>query len=149
VSEEDTKNKTAAAELKAKLAAVRQAREEREAAEDAADELPRLQLELANEEAIAAAVAKVGPIGKAIGTVNTRHGVIIVKKPNHMLVRKFRDEGDVTTKAWEALVRPCLVHPSAEELDRILEDQPVALVAIGTMVLRLAGLDADGFSGKS
>jgi hypothetical protein len=134
-------------DLKAKLARLREERRKREEAEDHANEPERLALEIRNEEALAEAVRSIGPVGKAIGTVKTRLGIIIVKKPNHMLVRRFRDKGETDSKAWEDLIRPCLVHPSAEEFDRILEDQNVVLAAVGTMVLRLGGLD--DLSGKS
>jgi hypothetical protein len=128
--------------LRARLAALRTERVDREKVEAKDAELEKLERDVKNEEAIAAAVAKHGPVGKGIAYVLTRLGVVIVHKPSHMLVRKFRDTteiGKVTSQQWEELISKVLVHPSAEEWENILEEQNVVLGVVGMQVLALAG----------
>lgn len=136
---------------RAKLAALRTARLEREKAEAEREGLAKLERDLRNEEAIALAVAKHGPVGKGIAYVVTRLGVVIVHKPNHMLMRKFRDTtelGKVTSKQWEDLIEKVLVFPAAEEWEHILEEQNAVLAVVGMQVLALAGAEVE-LSAKS
>lgn len=145
MSEEENQDPQTA--VRSRLAALRSARlaAEDEHAKREAD--AKLLRDLKNEEAIADAVAKYGPVGVGIGYVLTRLGVVIVKKPNHMLVRKFRDQ-PTNTKSWEELIEKVLVHPTEQEWQKILEDQNAVLAPVGGVVLALAGA-TDELSAKS
>ena len=102
------------------------------------------------EEALAACEAKYGPIGKAIGRIDTIDGMVIVKKHDGVKVRKWQDQhGDnVNTDALRQLARPCVVYPELAEFDTLIAERPVALVAVATEVLKLAGLRLKELGGK-
>lgn len=137
-----------------KLAAARaerhkleQAREQRALASASSAELETELSAIEAEKAIAQAEAEHGPVGKKIRVVNTPAGAVIVKRPNHLLYRKFLDS-DIDTQEVEKLVRPCVVYPAIEKFERMLTDQPGILAAVSDAVTHLAGFRKKELSPK-
>jgi hypothetical protein len=110
--------------------------------------LEREERALRDEAAIAAAEAQHGPVGKRLAVVQTTEGVIIVKRPNPLVFKRYQDEGNHKSEAVDKLVRPCLVYPTKTEFDRICEEQPATLVRVGSHVVALAGFRQEEAAGK-
>lgn len=156
----DTPDRTQ--DLAARLAKLRGEREEAAAAREAAEAEQRLLAEIeeqetaiADERAIAAAVAEHGVLGKRIGAIRTPGiGVVIVKRPHHVFFRKWSDEnlgkeGAIPNDALEDLVRHALVHPDRVEFGRYVQEQPAMLARAANAVVKLAGARGQELSGKS
>lgn len=106
---------------------------------------------LADDKALADAIAKHGQIGKGVALVETPDGMIVVKRPNPILFRRFQDtsKGEAPTlDEVEKLVRPCVVHPSIASFESILDAQPGVLVRCGNAVCALAGVAQGEVRGK-
>lgn len=127
-------------QLRAKRAELAQRRAEQEAAAELENEVAAEQRALRDEQAIADAIEQHGPLDKAIATVETTLGTIIVKRASSLKFRRFQDKEAFTTEDVMQLIRPCVVHPPLAELDDWLEEQPGALARIGSAVARLAGV---------
>lgn len=106
------------------------------------------ELALKNVQAVSEAEASHGPVGKKIRVVETSSGVVILKRPNHVLFRKFQDSGKVSTDECERLVRPCLVYPDAATFDRWAEEEPGIIVRAANACAQLAGIRAEEVAGK-
>lgn len=132
-------------ELRAAVEERRKQRHEEAATEEA---VAREERALRDAKAIDEAEEKHGPLDRKIAAVDTDAGVVIVKRPNHILFKKFQDSGDASTQAFDKLVRPCLVHPSQSEFDRMLEDQPAILGRAASAVCELAGVRVKEVMGK-
>lgn len=130
----------------ARLIAEREAGEEQAAAAAAG---PELELAVAGELAIAAAVKAHGALGKKIGALRTSAGVVIVKKPHHLEVRKLGATADLSEAQALAFVKTCLVHPSAAEFETIIEEYPLIGGDLMGLVLRLARGRSEEVAGKS
>lgn len=143
------------AQLKAEREALEEAREQRDAEQRVRDELDEQETAIADERAIAAAVAEHGPLGRKIGALKTPGiGVVIIKRPHHVALRKWSDtnlgkDGAISQDALEQLVRPCVVHPDVATFDRYLQEQPVMLQRAGTVAMKLAGMRGSEVAGKS
>lgn len=144
------------AELKAERLRLAEEREQTEAAQRLTDEIELERIAIADEKAIAAAVAEHGTLGKRIAALKTPGlGVVIVKRPHHVAFRKWSDthlgkmDTPVTNDAYEDLVRPCIVHPDRAEFDRYVEQQPALLTRAANLVTKLAGMRGTELSGKS
>jgi hypothetical protein len=135
-------------ELRAKRAALAEERAKQEAERALVEQIEAEERALRDDEAIAAAEAEHGPVGKRIAVVHTDLGVIIVKRPNPLIFRRFQDKGTTKTEDFDQLVRPCLVYPSKTEFDRILEELPATLIRAANAVCALAGVRHDEISGK-
>lgn len=133
-------SKEAALEALRTRAAAAKAAREKTPAERLDAEIAAATIQAANEEAITAAVAEHGDIGVNLGTVETRLGVVILKRPKPGIWKKFADKGDTKSATIDSLVRPCVVYPSLAEFDAILDAVPAALIACGDMVALLAGV---------
>ncbi len=114
-----------------------------------AAEVEAAELAAANARAIREAVEKYGPVGKKIAVVETPEGVIVLKKANHLHFKRFQDAGEITTETCDMLVRSCVVYPSHERFDALLEELPAALVRCADAVSALAGARSKEVSGKS
>jgi hypothetical protein len=134
------------AELRKQRAALATARAKREAERGAADELEAERRALADEQAIES--AEVEHSGKKLAYVHTDMGVIILKRSNALLFKRFQDQGKFKSKDVEILVRPCLVYPSADAFDRIVDELPAVLIECGNAVARLAGQRTEDLQGK-
>ena len=99
-----------------------------------------------DERALYEAEAEHG--ARKIGTVATDLGLIIVKRANPILFKRFQDSESVKTEDLEKLVRPCVVHPTMREYDAIIEELPAALVRVADRVMYLAGVRAKDTGGK-
>jgi hypothetical protein len=136
------------AKARAERAAVAQARVEREAAAELAALVETEERAAKDEAAVAAAEQAHGPVGRKIAVVETDLGVIIVKRPNPVLFRKWQDMGKATTATLDQLVRPCLVYPDVAAFDRILDELPATLMRLANEVCTLAGMRREEVSGK-
>ena len=123
-------------------------REERQAENDLLAEVEAEELAARNAEALEAAEAEHGPIGKKLRAIETSGGVIIVKRPHPATYKRFRDKGEANTAAFDKLVRPCVVHPDKSTFDRILDEEPAALDRCANAIVELAGFRAREVSGK-
>src|SRR5262245_779264 len=74
------------------------------------------------EAALAACEAKYGLVSKGIEQIDTIDGMVVVKKPDGIKVRKWQDQhGDnVSTDALRQLARPCVVYPELAEFDTLI-----------------------------
>lgn len=139
---------TTLAEVKAERARLAAERSARDEARTSDDEMERELQGLADDQALAKAELEIGPVGKKLAVCKTPRGSVIVKKPNHVLFRRFQDSGADSTDEFEKLVRPCVVHPSPAAFDALLEEYPAALTAIATQVCALAGAQLKQLGGK-
>jgi hypothetical protein len=74
--------------------------------------------------------------------------VVILKKPHHVIFRKFQDLGEYNQVECEKLVRSCLVHPDKSEFDRYIQEQPGILVPLANLACALAGVKVGAAAGK-
>jgi hypothetical protein len=74
--------------------------------------------------------------------------MIVVKKPNHLLFKKFQDVGKTDSTAMYKLVSPCLVHPDKAAFETILEEEPATMARCGDAVCTLAGVRRSDWEGK-
>jgi hypothetical protein len=102
------------------------------------------------QRAVADAEAKYGPIGKGIETVETIDGLLIVRKPDGIKVRKWQDQHgeNINSSACRQITRPCVVYPPLDEFDRMMDERPISLTAATTAVLKLSGLRVKELGGK-
>lgn len=128
------------------LIASRVEAEAKEAEAEAARELDRA---IAGERAIADAVAKHGPLNRKVAALRTSAGVIVVKKPHHLEVRKLGATANLSEADAIKFVKTCLVHPAAAELELILEEYPLLGGDLMSLVLRLARGRSEEVAGKS
>ena len=126
------------AAIRAKRAALAEAREARSAPTDA-ELLATEQRALADDEALDKLEAEYGKVGRAIQIVRSDVGAVIVKRPHMAVFRRFQDDPKDTT-ALEKLVRPCVLHPSKPEFDRMCEELPFLLQQCADAVVVLAGV---------
>lgn len=146
------------AELRAKRAALLAAKAARDVEEGARAKLEQERRALRDEQALDEAEQKFGPAleygtgaadGRKIARVPTDLGAVIVKRPNHVLFKRFQDSGEANSAEFDKLVRPCLVHPDPATFDRFLEEQPAILVRVAGAVATLAGVRMKELAGKS
>jgi len=146
------------AEAREKLAALTARKAVRDADAEALRSLEKVRLALRDEEAIATAEEKHGQAleygsgpaeGRKVAIVRTDLGAVIVKRPNHVLFKRFQDSGEANAEEFDKLVRPCLVHPDGATFDRYVEDQPAILGRVAGAVATLAGIRMKELSGKS
>lgn len=105
----------------------------------------RLELEAANETALADAEERLGAIGVMFATVTTSGGaLVIVKRPHPLVWKTARIE--VQTKnqqkleaAAAKLIRQCLVHPTPPVYDALAEAQGALPDALIGLIAKLAG----------
>jgi hypothetical protein len=95
------------------------------------------ELEARNALAIADARAKYGPAGVGHAQIPTRLGVVILKRCDTILWKRFQDLEDPKLEDIEQLVRPSVVYPDRPTFDQWIEELPGALQEI---TLNLAGL---------
>src|SRR5690606_3881381 len=118
--------------LRAELARIRAEREELDAAAEAErlrEQVERERRELEQERAIAAAEAKHGKLGAAIGAVKTRLGVVIMRRPHVAAFRKFQELAQPTMADVEQFVRPHVLEPNRDEFDRMSDELPGLLMS--------------------
>ena len=130
--------------LRAKLAAAKAPREQKQAALERESEIARLTQEIADEPAIAEMVDKHGAVGDGVAILRTPEGAIVVTRPKQAVWRRFSDTKVTDGVAVYKLVRGCVVHPSLERLEAISDKRPGALEQLGGLIAELAvARDAD------
>ena len=130
--------------LRAKLAAAKAPREQKQAALERESEIARLTQEIADEPAIAEMVDKHGAVGDGVAILRTPEGAIVVTRPKQAVWRRFSDTKVTDGVAVYKLVRGCVVHPSLERLEAIIDKRPGALEQLGGLIAELAvARDAD------
>lgn len=134
------------AKAKAERAAIQAAREAREVDAAALAAVEAEELALRDDRAIAAAELEHGAAKIAI--VRTLVGCVIVKRPHHLIYKKFQETSETKIADLEKLVRSCLVHPDVGALERIIEEQPAAILQAADAVCQLAGVRAREVAGK-
>lgn len=142
------------AELEARLAAAKARKlaaikhtEESEASRQLVLDVEAAERDAADAEAVLRATEEHG--ADKIAKVYTALGVVIVKRPNPVLYKRFRDKESTKTADLEQLVRPCIVYPDASRWDLICEEQPATLDRVADHVVSLAGFRGKELSGKS
>lgn len=145
-------------EIRKKLAELAERKLQRDLEYDAKRVVETQKRELLDEEAISAAEEKYGRSieygerlieGRKIALVRTDLGVVIVKRPNQVLFKRFQDSGESSWDELDKLVRPCLVHPDSATFDRYLEEQPGIFGRVANAVATLAGIRMKEIAGKS
>lgn len=130
--------------LRAKLAAARAPREQKQAGLEREAEIARLTQEIADEPAIAEMVDRHGAVGDGIAILRTPEGAVVVTRPKQAVWRRFSDTKVTNGESVYKLVRGCVVHPSLERLEAIIEKRPGALEQLGGLIAELAvARDAD------
>lgn len=137
------------AAAEAENAAILAARAEREEIEALRRKLEEAANVKRDAPHIEAAEAKHGAIGKEIAVVDTSLGAVVVKRPAPMIYKRFQDRGEMKTQFLEELVRPCVVYPTVEALNAILDEQPGALIHLANACAGLADRKRREQSGKS
>lgn len=149
MSDDTQELKDRLAKAKADRAAIANAKADREAARALADEVAAEELAARNEAAISQAECDHGQVGKLITVVDTDLGVIILRRANSLLFKRFQDSGKTTTADCDKLVRPCLVYPDAAMFDRIIDELPATMIRLANAVSVLAGVRTEEATGKS
>ncbi len=130
-------------EVRAKRAAIDEARAKAEAERETAALLEREERALADAEALAKAEAEYGPEGKRIRSVETPSGLIILKRAGNAAFRRFMDLPKATTDEAERLVKPCVVYPSRGEFEKITDEYPALWIRLAGALTKLAGHRAE------
>lgn len=130
-----------AARAKKEAADARRARVEEGRAQIEAVELA--EREASNAEALAEAEEAHGAIGDELASVETRGGVVIVKRPNALFYNKIGREigskSDAKSEdAAKRLIAHCLVHPPRAEYEALVERYPAVPPALITLIVKLA-----------
>jgi hypothetical protein len=136
------------AEVRAKRAALAEARRVREAQRAIDEALADEKQSLADDQAIEAAEAEHGPVGKKLAVVKTDMGAIILKRPHPAAFKRFQDKGSLKTVDLDRLVRGCLVHPLPDVFDLVMDELPATLLRCADAVSYLAGVRAEDVSAK-
>lgn len=135
-------------DVRAQRAALQAQRAAKEAKDEEASELAKEKLQLRDEQALNDAIEKYGPVGKSIATVETDLGIVILRRASALKYRRFQDKGSFSVEDVTALVRPCVVWPSAGELDVLLDELPATLTRLASAIVSLAGHRGEGVAKK-
>jgi hypothetical protein len=135
-------------ELRAKRAALAEARRARELQRTADEQLADEEQAFIDDQAVDAAELEHGPVGKKIAVVKTDMGAIILKRAHPAMFKRFQDKGSLKSDDLDKLVRHCLVHPAAAMFDRIMDELPATLLRCADAVSFLAGVRAEDVAGK-
>lgn len=139
------------AKAQAAIAEIEAKRAKREEAGAEAREVERLERKAKDDAAIADAEEKLGELGLKFAAVETDLGVVIVKRPNPMVFKRWQDLGAdrmVKSVEVEKLVRTCLVYPAAESFERLCEELPATPARLASAIVDLANGRAKEVSGK-
>lgn len=105
--------------------------------------------EAAEAELVQKLTVEHGTKGKAWDTIQTGPSIVAIKRPNHMLFKRWSDNGAKdTTPELERLVKPSVLHPTWAEFQKINEEEPATLARSANVVCRLAGFRKDDLAGK-
>lgn len=132
----------------AELGRIAAARAESDALEVLRAEVEAKEFALRDAPHVAAAEEAHGAPGVGTMTVETRLGVVVVKRPHAAVFRRFADKASTKSADVEELVRKCVVYPDAAALDTILAELPAVLTRIADAVVILGGAATAERSGK-
>lgn len=134
---------------RARASELSDARAARESERKKLAELEQLEREVRESEALEMLEAEHGPLNEKIRAVHTPAGMIVVKRPAAIQMRRYNDAGKTTSEAYDKLVRPCVLYPDKAELNRIFDDYPASLNLCADAVCWLAGFGRKELEGKS
>lgn len=137
-----------AADARARIAALEAKREQRERERAAADAVTKLEREAAEAEAVERVEAEFGALDDYTKRVDTPGGMVIVKRPAALLVRRYMDAGKANSEAWEKLVTPCVVYPDKGAFRTLCDEYPATLQRAADAVCWLAGWGREQQAGK-
>ncbi|WP_438041446.1 hypothetical protein [Sorangium sp. So ce128] len=144
-------------ELQAKLDKKREELATLQAGREKARRLAEIQEEIAaterkcrEEAALSAAEAKYGPLGLRTAAMETRVGLVILRRGDGIKVRIWADKhgANPSVQACRELVRPNVEYPPIEEFDDMVKEMPMVLVTAAGKVLELAGIGSKEVGGK-
>lgn len=133
---------------RAERARIEAARTQRDAPALLLAEVEAEERALRDEQAIEKAVCEHGPLGGKIERFDTALGVIILKKPNHVLFRRFQDLSTYNHVECEKLVRPCVVHPDLSTFERYITELPAIMIPLANLACALSGMKVGAAAGK-
>ena len=134
--------------LKAERAELEAAREAKLVEREASDELEREERAIRELKALEKLEEEHGPIGKKWDRVDTFEGMICVKRPHPATWKKFAELDKVKSEDADRFVRPCRIYPDVPEFNRLIEEEPAALIRCATKCCELAGLRRSEIQGK-
>jgi hypothetical protein len=139
-------------EARAKRAAAAAAREEAKLPARLQTELEREERAMADDEVIARLEDEHGAVGRAIGVVHTDLGAVVLKRAAPPQFKRFQDlmarENPKQHELSDTLVRPCVLHPSQGEFEKMLAEQPHILIRCANTISELAGVRTKEEAGK-
>ncbi len=149
------------AELQDRIDKSRAEREEIERGAEQRKKLEKLRDDAELEERTAKEAAAIerleaehGPNRKAIYCKQTAGGLVVVKKPQHLVFRKYRADvskrqnGVPTDEDLYKIVLPHLLYPEKEAFSALLESFPHALLQAANAVGWLAGARKEEVEGE-
>jgi hypothetical protein len=83
-----------------------------------------------------------------IRVVVTPLGSVLVCRPKRGEYQRFVDTADTAYSAVERFIRPCVLYPAADALDRMFDSMPALLNPVQQAVFELAGLEISNKSSK-
>lgn len=113
-------------------------------------EVERTKRAAVEAQALEEAEQKYGPLGTHIRRVDTLDGMVIVKRPERLLFKRFQelDPKQINAAETRKLVRPSVVYPTLECFDVMIEERPGILGECAIAVCELGGMKVREFSGK-
>jgi hypothetical protein len=122
------------------------AREAKRGARQAERERLEAIKELETEEALDAAVEEHGE--RKVARIDYDGGSIIIKRPTQALYKKFIDGKKQQSDEQLVLASSCVLYPSKEEFNRLVQELPGLLSVVANAAVRLAGFRSEEISSK-
>lgn len=129
----------------AELSATLEARKDDDAL---AFQIKQAEQDIVDKQAIIDAIEKYGPLDQKIRVVQTDGGVVILKKANPNIFRRFQDSESTETEDLDKLVRPSVVYPAPAQFDALLDEYPMTLMRCANAVSWLAGARKEDLAKK-
>lgn len=132
-------------EVRAKRAALKAQLAEIAAASADVALLAAEELAYADDQAVAAAITKLGPVGVKCATVSTRLGVIIVRRPAESAFKEFQElePSKLGFDAYYAYARKCIEYPTVAAFDAIMRELPGVAPDLVLALNKLMGVSYD------
>ena len=156
MSEEEEELRARLEAAREKRAALEKGREERLELNRLRDQVEAEERRARLEEALVAAEEKHGELGKHLRVVHATYsdghvrGSVIVKRPNALIWKRFRDASGSKAKDsdYEKLWRGSLVWPDASAVEALIEELPHTQIKLADACAVLAGAGVDELAGK-
>jgi hypothetical protein len=88
-----------------------------------------------------------GELGKKIAYTRTDRGIVVVKRSPGVLFHRWSNSKRKDADN-EELVRRCLIHPTEDEFDAAIDDQPAIVTSLTNKLVELYGFRAEEEAGK-